>query len=99
MKGAYEARQVPADDSRQRALTGELNIYYDKVIAGLRDYRRLFLLGPGEAKTELRSRLIKSKLGTRVEAVETADKMTDRQLIAKVHTHFGAAAPRVQPAR
>jgi hypothetical protein len=25
MKGAYEALQVPADDSRQRALTGELS--------------------------------------------------------------------------
>ncbi len=97
MKGAYEARQVPADDSRQRALTGELNIYYDAVIAGLRDYGSLFLLGPGEAKTELQSRLIKSKLGARVAAVETADKMTDRQIIAKVRTHFGGAAPRVQP--
>jgi hypothetical protein len=99
MKGAYEARQVPADDSRQRALTGELNIYYDAVIAGLRDYGSLFLLGPGEAKTELQSRLIKSKLGARVAAVETADKMTDRQIIAKVRTHFGGAAPRVQPPR
>jgi hypothetical protein len=99
MKGAYEAHQVPADDSRQRALTGELNIYYDTVIAGLRDYRSLLLLGPGEAKTELQSRLMKSKLGARVEAVETADKLSDRQLIAKVHTYFKAAAPRVQPAR
>jgi hypothetical protein len=99
MKGAYEARQVPADDSRQRALTGELNIYYDAVIAGLRDYGSLFLLGPGEAKTELQSRLIKSKLGARVGAVETADKMTDRQIIAKVRTHFGGAAPRGQPPR
>jgi hypothetical protein len=99
MKGAYEARQVPADDSRQRALTGELNIYYDAVIAGLRDYGSLFLLGPGEAKTELQFRLIKSKLGARVVAVETADKMSDRQIVAKVRTHFGGAARRVQPPR
>jgi len=99
MKGAYEARQVPADDSRQRALTGELNIYYDAVIAGLRNYGSLLLLGPGEAKTELQSRLIKSKLGARVVAVETADKMTDRQIVAKVRAHFGGAPPRVQPPR
>jgi hypothetical protein len=26
LKGSYEATQVPADDSRQRALTGELNL-------------------------------------------------------------------------
>jgi len=97
MKGAYEARQVPADDSRQRALTGALNIYYDAVIVGLRDYGSLFLLGPGEAKKELQSRLIKSRLGTRVAAVQTADKMTDRQIIAKVRTHFGVGAPRTRP--
>jgi len=35
LKGRYESLQVPADDSRQRALTGELNIYYDAVIAAL----------------------------------------------------------------
>jgi hypothetical protein len=97
MKGAYEARQVPADDSRQRALTGELNIYYDAVIAALRDYGSLLLLGPGEAKKELQSRLTHSKLGARVGAIETADKMTDRQIVAKVRAHFGAPAPRMQP--
>jgi len=97
MKGAYEARQVPADDSRQRALTGELNIYYDTVIAALRDYGSLLLLGPGEAKKELQSRLAHSKLGARVGAIETADKMTDRQIVAKVRAHFGAPAPRIQP--
>ncbi|MBO0351954.1 oleate hydratase [Phormidium pseudopriestleyi FRX01] len=32
MKGPYEALQVPADDSRQRVRTGELNTYYDEVI-------------------------------------------------------------------
>jgi hypothetical protein len=99
MKGDYEARQVPADDSRQRALTAGLNIYYDAVIAGLRNYGSLFLLGPGEAKGELHARLIKSNLGARVEAIETADKITDRQLVAKVRSHFGDAAPRTQSPR
>lgn len=95
MKGAYEARQVPADDTRQRALTGELNIYYDAVIAVLRNYASLLLFGPGEAKGELQSRLAKLNLGARVAAVETEDKMTDRQIIAKVRKHFGVSASRV----
>ena len=45
LKGAYEARHVPADDKRQRALTGELNIYYDAVIAALRSYDSLLIFG------------------------------------------------------
>jgi hypothetical protein len=37
LKGPYETQQVPADDSRERKLTGHLNIYYDAVIAGIRE--------------------------------------------------------------
>jgi hypothetical protein len=91
LKGRYESRQVPADDSRQRALTGELNIYYDAVIATLRGAESLLIFGPGEAKGELKKRLVRSKLGGRVAAVETVDKMTGPQIAAKVRDYFGAA--------
>ena len=95
-KGPYEARQVPADDSRQRALAGELNVYYDAVIAALRQFEPLLVFGPGEAKGELHKRLVKMKLGAHVAAVETDDKMTDPQIVAKVRSYFGVGAPRVQ---
>ena len=94
LKGSYEPLQVPADDRRQRALTGELNTYYDSVIAAIRNFNRLLLLGPGEAKGELHKRLVKSKLDSRVDAVEAADKMTDLQIAAKVRAHFGVAGDR-----
>ncbi len=95
MKGRSEALSVPPDDMRQRALTGELNIYYDAVIAALRQHDRLLLLGPGEAKAELHNRLLKAKLGDRVVSVQTEDKMTDPQIVAKVREFFGEAAPRL----
>jgi hypothetical protein len=88
LKGRYAADQVPADDSRQKAYTGELNIYYDTVIAAVRSAEALVILGPGEAKGELRKRLVRNKLGGRVAAVETADKMTDRQIAAKIREYF-----------
>ncbi len=97
MNGRAEDLSVPAEDARQRAYTGELNVYYDAVIAALRDYDRLLILGPGEAKGELHKRLEKAKLAARVEAVQTADRMTDPQIVAKVRAHFGASAPRFQP--
>ena len=99
LKGSYEASQVPADDSRQRALTGELNVYYDAVIAALRESDSLLLFGPGEAKGELHRRLVKMKQGARVSAVETQDKMTGPQIVAKVRAHFGLPAAREQPAK
>ena len=94
LKGTYEPLQVPSDDKRQRALTGELNDYYDLVIKAIRNYDSLLLLGPGEAKGELHKRLVKSTFNARVDAVETADKMTDPQIAAKVRAHFGLESQR-----
>ena len=91
LKGRYESLRVPADDSRQRVLTGELNIYYNAVIAALREVQSLVIFGPGEAKGELKKRLVKNKLGGRVAAVEAVDKMTDRQIAAKVRQYFAGA--------
>ena len=84
----YEPRQVPADDSREREFTGQLHRYYDEVIASIRDADSILLFGPGEATGELKKRLERDKLGGRIVAIQTVDKMTDRQVAAKVHEYF-----------
>ena len=53
----------------------------------------LLIFGPGEAKGEFRKRLEKEKPGTRTVTLETVDKMTDRQVAAKVLGYFQQAAP------
>jgi hypothetical protein len=88
LKGAYESQLVPTDDSRQRSFTGDLNIYYDEVIASIRGAESLFLFGPGEAKNELNERLTEQHLGRRVIGIETADKLTDREIAAQVRQHY-----------
>jgi hypothetical protein len=88
LKGSYESSQVPASDRRQRALTGHLNIYYDAVIASIGDAESILIFGPGDAKGELEKRLKRSKLGGRIIDIETVDKMTDRQIAAKVRKYF-----------
>jgi len=88
LKGRYEAQMVPADDSRQAALTGELNSYYDQVILSMRNACAIYICGPGEAKGELRNRIEQGPLSGRITAVETADTMTDRQIAARIAEHF-----------
>jgi hypothetical protein len=85
---SYESQQVPADDSRQRTFTGHLNIYYDAVIAGIRDAESILIFGPGEAKGELKKRLERDKLGGRIVGIETVDKMSDHQVAVKVRQYF-----------
>lgn len=88
LKGPYDSTQVPASDRGQRTLTGHLNIYYDAVIACIRNAESVLIFGPGEAKGQLKKRLNKSNFGGRIESIETVDKMTDRQISAKVRRHF-----------
>jgi hypothetical protein len=88
LKGPYESLQVPADDKRERALTGHLDIYYDAVIAKATAADALFIFGPGEAKRELKRRFEQKNLGFRVAGIEAADKLTDRQIAAKVREYF-----------
>jgi hypothetical protein len=88
LMGRFEARQVPADDKQQRALTGHLNAFYDTIIDRIATADTMFIFGPGEAKGELKRRLEHWHLGSRVSSLETADKLTDGQISAKVRQHF-----------
>ncbi len=85
-----------AEDQRDRKFTGHLDKYYDKVISSIRDADSILVLGPGEAKVELKTRLDAQALGGNIVAIETVDKMTDQQLAAKVREQFLAPAEHVQ---
>ena len=82
------AQTVSEEDIRDKKFSGHLSKYYDKVIARIRDAESILIFGPGEAKGELEKRLKSEGLGRRVVAIETVDKMTDRQIAAKVRQHF-----------
>ncbi len=88
LEGSYESRQMPADDKRQRAYTGQLNVYYDAVIDRIRLADSMLIFGPGVAKNELKERLAENNLSGRIVGIETADKMTNPQIAAKTKKYF-----------
>jgi len=92
--GRFEYQAVPADDSRQREYTGHLARYYDEIISHLRDAGAVLIFGPGEAKGQLKKRLETGKTAAQLITMETADKMTDPQIVAHVRHHFCHEAPR-----
>jgi stalled ribosome rescue protein Dom34 len=81
-------QQSPMDDVRQRELTEHLNQYYDEVISSLRNAEAILIMGPSEAKGELKKRLERHPLNGREVEVETVDKMTENQIVAKVREYF-----------
>jgi stalled ribosome rescue protein Dom34 len=79
-----------SEDVRDRQLENHLNSYYDKVIACVRDADSILIFGPGEAKGELEKRIEHEGLKAHILPIETEDKMTDRQILAKVRERFSA---------
>lgn len=82
--GSHADGSQSAEDTRDRGFTNDLGGYYDDVIACIRDAESIRIFGPGEAKGELGKRLESKGLGGHIVGIETVDKMTDRQIAAKV---------------
>ena len=86
--GSRGSREGAGEDTRERHFEGQLDKYYKDVIARLRDAEAILIFGPGEAKGELKTHLERAGLGERIVGVETVDKMTDPQIVAKAREHF-----------
>ena len=72
----------------------QLHKYYQEVITALKDVDSIFIMGPGEAKVEFEKVLKRHKaIQKRLLKVETADKMTKNQMIARVRKFYKSRAP------
>lgn len=66
----------------------QLNKYFDDIITDIRDAEMIQIFGPGEAKDGLLKRLKNDNFKDRIVEIETADSMTDNQIVAKVREYF-----------
>jgi len=58
------------------------------VLACIRGAESLLVLGPGEAKVEFSKQVKAQKLRGLALEVESADRMSERQIVARVSEHF-----------
>jgi hypothetical protein len=85
----YGPQEGPSEGRIEERRRQKLRSYYKKIIRILSNAEEIVIFGPGEAKTELITEMKKSKgLSARIVATETTDKMTDRQIKAKVTKFF-----------
>jgi hypothetical protein len=77
-----------ADDTSLNVFNEHLKGYYEKVISYLREAEAVYIIGPGEAKGELKKQMEKDNLDKLITGVETADSMTDPQAAEKIKAHF-----------
>jgi hypothetical protein len=84
----YTPNDFAAEDKLQRKLASEFNQYYDEIIACIRDADAILILGPAEAKLELKKRMEGKRLGNRIAEVQAADKLIDPQIAASIREYF-----------
>ena len=82
------AQKESVEKHRDKRLSEHLNNYYDEVVEHICDAESILIFGPGEAKKELKKKLESKKLHGNIVGFETADKMTDNQIVAKVRQRF-----------
>jgi stalled ribosome rescue protein Dom34 len=88
----YSGSQEGGEKKYEERHNQDLDRYYDDVIGQLGKPDAILLFGPGEAKLQLKERLARSKVSSEsIVAVESTDKLTDPQIVAKVKEHYGIA--------
>ena len=89
-KVAYGPMSIADERKVDRRRKHRLQKYYSEVVKQLSDADKIFILGPGEAKVELKRHLEESQpLAGKIAAVEPVDKMSEKQIVAKVKSYYG----------
>jgi stalled ribosome rescue protein Dom34 len=92
--GAHSKSKIGSQDSmpenrREGRYKHHLQGYYKQIIDTVRDVESMIIFGPGEAKHELAKEIGREKaLSGKIAAVETVDKMTEPQVVARVKKYF-----------
>ena len=87
-KTPYGPQDVTVDTKIDDRRKHQLQDYYQNIIQHIQDAKKILIFGPGKAKAELEKEIKKSEaFAQKIVAVETTDKMTDRQITAKANRH------------
>lgn len=88
-KSGSQPHEISDEKSINRRRRQQLDRYYERLDEVLGNADRLLILGPGEAKLGLK-RFLEARRSRkpRTMTVKTADKMTERQLVAVVRKFF-----------
>jgi hypothetical protein len=88
-KTPYGPQEIAVDGKLEDRIKRQLRQYYQGIIKKIEGADRIYIFSPGEAKVELKKEIEKLKeFAGKIEKVESADKMTHRQIAAKVRTFF-----------
>jgi len=93
--GGQGPHDIVSESRRDARIAQQLGRYYDDLLAELAGAGRIHVCGPGEAKLELRKRILADReLAPGLEAVEPCDRITQAQFVAMIKEVFGVPIKR-----
>jgi len=88
-KTPWGPQEITVDSKMADRRRQQLKKYYRELIKTIQQADGALIMGPGEAKKGLKKEIEKSKeLAQKIVRVETQDKMTEGQMIARVRSFF-----------
>ena len=88
-KTPYGPQEISVDSKQEDRFKLQMREYFKEILLRIIDADRILVFGPGEAKIELKKEIEKSKrFANIIKEIESADKMTKRQIAAKVRAFF-----------
>jgi hypothetical protein len=83
-------QEIAVDSKIEVRQKQQLKKFYHQIIEVIKEADKILIMGPGEAKLELKKEIEKSKaLIPKIVGVHISDKMTNNQIAAKVKSYFG----------
>ena len=85
----YGIQSATSESKRDFRYSKHLNIYFQHIIDLLKEAKQIYIFGPGEAKFELKKKIEKNNVFLdKISDIETTDKLTEPQIVAKVKKYF-----------
>jgi stalled ribosome rescue protein Dom34 len=88
----YGPQDIASESQRDRRYAKHVNEYYARVLKSVGRVSAILVFGPGEAKQELIDRIDEAaRFRNASTEMKRSDKLTQRQIVARVKQHFGVA--------
>jgi hypothetical protein len=89
--GGHSSQGGESERRREERHRNALDEYFDRVVEAIGEAQSVLIFGPGEAKHQFVDRLGRAARRPRPAiTIDTADKLTDPQIVAKVSKYFDA---------
>lgn len=88
-KTPWGPQDIAVDSKIEAHQKQQLKKFYHQIFAAVKDANKILIMGPGEAKHELKNQVEKLKsTAAKIVDLQTIDKVTDNQFTANVRSFF-----------